>query len=222
VITVALQGIRGGVGTTSIVAGLALAAWRQGARVLAVDLCPDNQLPLHFGRPHDEVCGWGLLADPAHSWRTAIHCWRPGLDLLAQGGVAGPLSVDWLSVVEGYDLVLLDLPAGVTPVAATRLLTVVNADANAHTRLYRHLFVPHEQVVVTQFTSRRALQQDLLDLWMEAGIPMLSIRLHRDESMAEAMAAKLPVGEYAPDSLIAHELDALARWCISHSSASSC
>lgn len=221
-ITVALQGIRGGVGTTSIVAGLALAAWRQGARVLAVDLCPDNQLPLHFGRPHDEVCGWGLLADPAHSWRTVIHCWRPGLDLLAQGGVAGPLSVDWLSAVEGYDLVLLDLPAGVTPVAVTRLLTVVNADANAHTRLYRHLFVPHEQVVVTQFTSRRALQQDLLDLWMEAGIPMLSIRLHRDESMAEAMAAKLPVGEYAPDSLIAHKLDALARWCISHSSASSC
>lgn len=142
-------------------------------------------------------------------------CWH-------KGGGAGPLSVDWLSVVEGYDLVLLDLPAGMTPVASTRLLTVVNADANAHTRLYRHLFVPHEQVVVTQFTSRRALQQDLLDLWMEGGIPLLSIRLHRDESMAEAMAAKLPVGEYAPDSLIAHELDALARWCISHSSEPSC
>ncbi|MGL5564712.1 MAG: cellulose synthase operon protein YhjQ/BcsQ, partial [Plesiomonas sp.] len=71
-ITVALQGIRGGVGTTSIVAGLALAARRQGARVLAVDLCPDNQLPLHFGRPHDEVCGWGLLADPTNNWRSAI------------------------------------------------------------------------------------------------------------------------------------------------------
>ncbi|MFM5032733.1 MULTISPECIES: cellulose synthase operon protein YhjQ/BcsQ [Aeromonas] len=33
---VALQGIRGGVGTTSLVAGLALAAREQGARVLAV------------------------------------------------------------------------------------------------------------------------------------------------------------------------------------------
>ena len=41
---VALQGIRGGVGTTSIVAGLALAAREQGARVLAVDLCEDNLL----------------------------------------------------------------------------------------------------------------------------------------------------------------------------------
>lgn len=116
---------------------------------------------------------------------------------------------------------LLDLPAGVTPVASTRLLTVVNADANAHTRLYRHSFLPHEQVVVTQFTSRRALQQDLLDLWME-GVPLLTIRLHRDESMAEAMAAKLPVGDYAPDSLIAHELDALARWCLSHDRDASC
>lgn len=221
-ITVALQGIRGGVGTTSIVAGLALAARRQGARVLAVDLCPDNQLPLHFGRPHDEVCGWGLLADPTNNWRSAIYCWQPDLDLLAQGGVTGLLSTEWLSAVEGYDLVLLDLPAGVTPVASTRLLTVVNADANAHTRLYRHSFLPQEQVVVTQFTSRRALQQDLLDLWMEGEVPLLTIRLHRDESMAEAMAAKLPVGDHAPDSLIAHELDALARWCLSHDRDASC
>ena len=36
---VALKGIRGGVGTSSLVAGLALAAREQGARVLAVDLC---------------------------------------------------------------------------------------------------------------------------------------------------------------------------------------
>ena len=36
---VALQGIRGGVGTSSLVAGLALATREQGARVLAVDLC---------------------------------------------------------------------------------------------------------------------------------------------------------------------------------------
>ena len=32
--------------------------------------------------------------------------------------------------------------------------------------------------------------------------------------MAEAMAAKLPVGRHAPTSLVAHELAALATWCL--------
>ncbi|MFM7969619.1 cellulose synthase operon protein YhjQ/BcsQ [Aeromonas sp. A-5] len=180
-ITVALQGIRGGVGTSSIVAGW---RWRPGSRGPGCWLVDRARTTcrLHLGRPHDEPCGWGLLADPARQW-------RDGAPLLARIWICwlravlrGLLSVDWLSAVEGYDLVLLDLPAGVTPVAeSTQLLTVVNADANCHTRLYRHHLVPQEQVVVTQFTSRRALQQDLLDLWMEGGLPLLSIRLHRDE-----------------------------------------
>ena len=58
---IALQGIRGGVGTTAIVAGLAQAAHEQGARVLAVDLCPDNQLGIHLGLPHDDPGGWSRL-----------------------------------------------------------------------------------------------------------------------------------------------------------------
>ena len=61
---VALQGIRGGVGTTSLVAGLALAAREQGARVLAVDLCHDNLLGIHLGLSHDDPRGWSRLADP--------------------------------------------------------------------------------------------------------------------------------------------------------------
>ncbi|MFQ2485250.1 cellulose synthase operon protein YhjQ/BcsQ [Aeromonas caviae] len=139
---IALQGIRGGVGTTAIVAGLALAAHEQGARVL------------------------------------------------------------------------LDLPLGMAPVIPCRRLLVVNADANCHVRLHRHPWAADERLLVTQFSSQRALQQGLLDLWLAGGLPLLNLHLHRDEAMAEAMAAKLPVGRYAPTSLVAHELAALATWCL--------
>jgi cellulose synthase operon protein YhjQ len=210
----ALQGIRGGVGTTSIVAGLALAAWEQGARVLAIDLCPDNLLGLHLGLPQDHARGWSRLADPALEWRSALSAYESGLDLLPHGGQPASLSGDWLAALAGYDLVLLDLPPGPVPAAVSRLLTVVNADANCHVRLYRHACAADERLLVTQFTSRRALQQDLLDLWLAGGQPLLSLRLHRDEAMAEAMAAKQPVGRYAPDSLIAQEIGTLARWCL--------
>ncbi|WP_162540844.1 cellulose synthase operon protein YhjQ/BcsQ, partial [Aeromonas caviae] len=77
---IALQGIRGGVGTTAIVAGLAQAAHEQGARVLAVDLCPDNQLGIHLGLPHDDPGGWSRLTQPAREWRGALHRREEGLD----------------------------------------------------------------------------------------------------------------------------------------------
>ena len=210
---VALQGIRGGVGTSSLVAGLALAAREQGARVLAVDLCHDNLLGIHLGLPHADARGWSRLADPAREWRSALYHYEEGLDLLSHGGGEGA-SAEWLAGIDGYDLVLLDLPLGPVPALPCRLLTIVNADANCHVRLHRHAWAAGELLLVTQFSSRRALQQDLLDLWQAAGLPLLGLRLHRDEAMAEAMAAKQPVGRYAPTSLIAHELASLASWCL--------
>lgn len=225
--TVALQGIRGGVGTTAIVAGLAWAAREQGARVLAVDLCPDNLLGIHLGLPHDDGRGWSELTDPAREWRSALHPYESGLDLLSygcqlDGGQPSARPLDWLQAIDGYDLLLLDLPVGPVPELACRHLRVANADANCHVRLYRHAWAADERLLVTQFTSRRALQQDLLDLWLAGGLPLLTLRLHRDEAMAEAMAAKQPVGRYAPTSLIAHELNSLALWCLERGEDSPC
>ncbi|WP_052816577.1 cellulose synthase operon protein YhjQ/BcsQ [Aeromonas caviae] len=108
---IALQGIRGGVGTTAIVAGLAQAAHEQGARVLAVDLCPDNQLGIHLGLPHDDPGGWSRLTQPAREWRGALHRREEGLDLLSHGGGEGA-SAEWLAGIGGYDLVLPDLARG--------------------------------------------------------------------------------------------------------------
>ena len=123
---------------------------------------------------------------------------------------------------DAIDLVLLDLPMGQLLGLPCKRLTIVNADANCHVRLYRHVWEDGERLLVTQFTSRRALQQDLLDLWQAGGLPLLGLRLHRDEAMAEAMAAKQPVGRYAPTSLIAHELTALACWCLDIEGADPC
>ena len=152
----------------------------------------------------------------------ALHHYEEGLDLLPHGGQQGASAGAWLQALEGYDLVLLDLPLGPLPALPCQLLTVVNADANCHVRLHRHAWATGERLLVTQFTSRRALQQDLLDLWQAAGLPLLGLRLHRDEAMAEAMAAKQPVGRYAPTSLIAHELTALACWCLDIEGADPC
>jgi cellulose biosynthesis protein BcsQ len=40
--------------------------------------------------------------------------------------------------------------------------------------------------------------------------------IHRDEAMAECLAAKQPLGEYRSDSLAAEEILTLANWCLLH------
>lgn len=211
---IGVRGLRGGVGATSIVAGLAWAAARQGARVLVVDLCQDNLLGLHLGRPHDEQSGWSQLTDPSLQWRDTVLKCTVDIDLLAHGGADAMASLDWLQQFSGYDLILLDMPPGLALPWLSLQLTVIHADANCHVRLYRHQLDPNERLLLTQFSSRRALQQDLLELWLQAGLPILSVRLHRDEVMACALAAKQPAGAYAPESMIAHELTEIASWCL--------
>lgn len=70
----ALQGIRGGTGTTSVTAALAWALQQLGESTLVIDWSPTNQLRLHFNTPHSERCGWMRAALEAmrSMWRCAI------------------------------------------------------------------------------------------------------------------------------------------------------
>ena len=68
--------------------------------------------------------------------------------------------------------------------------------------------------MVNQFSTASTLQQDLHHLWLHTLPRLLPLMIHRDEAVAEALAAKLPVGEYQPQSLAAEELLTLANWCL--------
>jgi cellulose biosynthesis protein BcsQ len=41
---------------------------------------------------------------------------------------------------------------------------------------------------------------------------LIPVILHRDEAMAESLAAKQPVGEWKDNSKIAREINTLANW----------
>ena len=89
---VALSGLRGGVGTTSVTAALAWALNRLGERTIAVDFSPHNQLCTHFNTPLTHARGWAHSAQldfipfgQLHSVKTRSvicaslkHCWPPG------------------------------------------------------------------------------------------------------------------------------------------------
>lgn len=68
-----LQGVRGGVGTTTITAALAWSLQMLGENVLVVDACPDNLLRLSFNVDFTHRQGW-----PERCWMA-----RTGVTLVA-------------------------------------------------------------------------------------------------------------------------------------------
>nr|CBX72322.1 hypothetical protein YEW_LO49410 [Yersinia enterocolitica W22703] len=65
----ALQGIRGGIGTTSVIAALAWALQQLDESVLVIDFSPDNLLRLHFNMHFEQSRGWARAEVDGEGWQ---------------------------------------------------------------------------------------------------------------------------------------------------------
>ncbi|MEG0859790.1 MAG: cellulose biosynthesis protein BcsQ [Pseudomonas sp.] len=234
---VALKGLRGGVGSTSLVAALGYALHTLQQRVLMVDLHPRNLLRLHFNLGLDSTPGWAVAdQDEEGAWNEALLQVLEGLYLLP----FGQLPADALSALEQrqraqpqewpqrlqtllthFDWILLDLPATLPggqpglpllPQTVTRI-RVLEADAACHALLSTE-GAGDDLLLVNRFDPISQLQRDLLLLWGERHAQLIPQVIHRDEALAGALAWKSPVGYYAPDSLASHDVRSLATWLL--------
>lgn len=78
---------KGGVGKTTLAANLADALRREGRRVLAIDLDPQNALRLHFGVPVPDRAGFAVDLAQGGSWRAHVRQTPAGPALLPHGTV---------------------------------------------------------------------------------------------------------------------------------------
>lgn len=232
----ALQGIRGGVGTTSVAAALPWSLNMLDETVLIVDGSPDNLLRLFFNVDFSRQEGWGRALLDGRDWRSAAWRYTKHLDLLPFGqlhpderdaalygeSTLGAFSeaITTLKQSGHYQWILFDVPYGSAPLSrallalADHTLTVVNADTNCHVRLHQQPLPPDAHILLNDLRVGSKLQDDLLQIWLQSQRAMLPIYLHRDEALAECMAAKQPLGEYRADSLAAEEINTLANWCL--------
>lgn len=234
---IALQGMRGGVGTTAITAGLAWALRQLGERVLVIDCSENNQLGLHFNSAMDLAAGWARAELDAGPWHQAALRYCDGLDFLPFGQLSETEYLCWraqhrarpepwlhylkqLRDCGDYDWLLLDIPALASDCTrqwcsvADAVFMVLTADANNHVRLHRQTLPAKARLLLNQLAAHSVLQQDLQQYWRQHVAAMLPVAIHRDEAMAEALAVKQPVGEYRLVSLAAEELNVLAAWCL--------
>lgn len=221
-------GLRGGVGTTSVVAALGFALHELQQRVLLVDWSADNMLGLHFNCPLPDV-------GATHSVELESRAWQALPDLHVLTGPASaahdlePLQ-DWLAVQQQenqpYDWILFD---AATASRANRLqdslpeagcLAITNVDAASHVLVHQHMRTSRVPLLVNRFTPESRLQSDVLMVWRHRSQPaVIPVILHRDEAWDEALAHKLPVGLHRPQSQAAHEVQSLAIWCLAQEGA---
>lgn len=233
-----LQGVRGGVGTTSITAALAWSLQLLGESVLVIDAGPDNMLRLSFNDEIGRQSGWARAVLDGEDWRDAGLRYTSLIDVLPFGHLqpgelqnAAALG-DTLSTIadiaetlerEGrYQWILLDLPHGFYPWTAPLVeashftLTILKPDANCHIRLHQQPLPADTHILINGLRMSSPLQEDLYQVWLQTQRRLLPVVIHLDEAMAESLANKQPLGEYRHDSLAAEEMITLANWCLMH------
>ena len=233
-----LQGVRGGVGTTSITSSLAWALQILGENVLVVDASPDNLLRMSFNVDFVHRDGWARALLDGKDWRDAGLRYTTQLDLLPFGQLTveerenpqewaeklGAICAGLRELKESrrYSWILLDLPHGVSPLTqqlvslCDHTLAVVKADTNCHIRLHQQALPTGAHILINDLRIASQLQDDLYQVWLQSQRRLLPMVIHRDEAMAECMASKQPLGEYRGDSLAAEEVLTLANWCLLH------
>lgn len=233
-----LQGVRGGVGTTSLTAALAWALQILGENVLVIDASPDNLLRMSFNVDFVHQGGWARSLLDGQDWRDAGLRYTSQLDLLPFGqltvqerenpqawqetlGEIGS-AIQALKASGRYSWILLDLPYGASPLTGQLVslcdhtLAIAQVDANCHIRLHQQALPAGAHILINDLRIGSQLQDDLYQVWLQSQRRLLPIVIHRDEAMAECMASKQPLGEYRSDSLAAEEVLTLANWCLLH------
>jgi cellulose synthase operon protein YhjQ len=234
---IALQGVRGGSGTTSLIAALSWALQELGESVLVIDLSPDNLLRLHFNTPFGLNRGWARAELDGDDWQQGAMRYCKNLDFLPFGRLSLTEQAridqqccatpqrwqDFLQQIKSskqYKWILLDIPAGSTPLIqqqlalADNIFLVLNPDANCHARLHQQPLPTPCHFLINAYSAASQLQEDLHQFWLQTLAGLIPLMIHRDEAVFEALAAKQPLGEYRPESLAADEVLTLANWCL--------
>lgn len=236
---IALQGIRAGIGITSVAVGLAWALQQLNESVLLIDFTADNLLRLHFNMPFEQTEGWARSYQDKRDWRENIRFYNQSLSYLPFGKITQVERVQlenelrknsdfWKKNIEDlfakndYRWIILDLPSDATLLtqqgldSADIVFLLLAPDINCHIRLHQQKIPERCFFLMNHYYPAKSLQKDLYELWQRLLPNFLPIILHSDEALAEALAAKKPIGEYQGHSLIAQDFTALANWCMSH------
>jgi cellulose synthase operon protein YhjQ len=220
-----LHSPKGGVGTTSLAANLAAWIARSGHPVVAVDFSPHGSLALHLRRDAPAGSGWddgdeeqAAAAPPPRDVTIVQRAAGYGTEQLLQE-VERMLAADPAS----RPLVVVDVPSGdlslIDRLAPRALihLCILSADAGSAAMLPALVndppvspMAPRLHYILNRMDDRRAVAVQFERLLRSAVGDDLVAVIRADEAVNEALAALMPVFDYAPASAAAADIAGLA------------
>lgn len=226
------QGIRGGVGTTSISALVAEALHQQGEHVLIIDANPSDMLRLFFNVPQGDALGWASALHQSRPWHEAAYQIEANFDLLPYGrnGIASSAStqdtsrhaVFWNTALDRlsdtFSWLVFDLPFGAPDyerlqVRADLDIRIARPDAGCHILLSQTPLPETSRLLASMYDPSRQLEGGILLDWRHRyAQQMVPFPIHLDEAIHEALAQKTTVQLSSPDSMGSSDAHTLATW----------
>lgn len=225
--------LAGGVGKTSLIAGMGRALAARGERVLLADACSFGLLPFYFGarevKPGVLRTFSGVPADPPIRILS--------LDLERDGGDPDLLRREIARSLQDATRVLVDVSTGSATMlrqalrmTSTVLVPIVPDMASVVTLQSLETFFRGQEgaggkplqtwYLLNQFDPALPLHLDLREvLRQQLGERLLPFAVHRTAAVSEALAEGMTVIDYAPGCAAAEDMLNLVNWVRSSSAA---
>jgi len=232
------SGLKGGVGTSSIVANIACALKYENEEVFAVDLDKKNELRLHFGMDWQNESGWtNSFVDQNIEKKWTEHFYKDsdGVKFLPFGNFPKMecyipdiiKQSNQLSFLQDHAWLLFDCPSHIDkeelPLGkGDVLIEVINCNPACHSLMnvshnnnqsiqkdYEHYFL------INNFNSNSEIEVDIYQLWRDCEPKLAPFFIHSDEVIKEALAFKNVAFNCARYSVVIDDYKTLISWLIS-------
>lgn len=228
-----VKGIKGGLGSTSVVANLACVLKKSDANVIAIDLDAKSDLGLHFGLPWKSTKGWsneGSFEDALEHF----HQDSDGVIFLPFGDNKANQNeiISTINNCEKLDCpqdswLLFDCPSYIDLEHLSLkpndiVIELINCDAICHSLIYKRLKKLKttdsnwkHYFLVNRYNSASVLEFDLFSLWQSTLPLMAPFFINSDEVIKESTAYRNVALNCAPYSIANDDFETLASWLVS-------